>query len=414
MATRLLDATDLWDMAVGGAALATGGGGVGPTREQFDSVVGPALQRGARPALVDAADVPDDELVYIGAGVGGGVRREEKERWLSNPGWEARWRPGFDPAAWIQSQLDELDYLYPASSWSERPDPEWRNVAEYRLQDLLGRPSYAYLPFEIGPNVYMTLLDAAAKGKPVVDGDVAGHRAVPEVSLCSLNVNEARIGPVVLATAWGDVMVLEKVLNWQRLEDLSRHVAVSCGGGVAGMMAFPGSVIRTGAVTGTISKAMQVGRAIRAALAAGDDPAGAAARAAGGRVLFRGRVLARLNEEKGAFIWGDERLEGSGDFAGHTFRIWYKNENHMSWLDGRPHVMSPDLVTVLDAQTGYGLSNFGANDWYWGREVAVVGVPCAPIWRTERGLRIFHPWRWGFACDYRPIETVTGQGSASG
>src|SRR4051812_42503707 len=109
MATRLLDAIDLWDMAVGGAALATGGGGVGPTREQFDSVVGPALQRGARPALVDAADVPDNELVYIGAGVGGGVRREEKERWLANPGWEARWRPGFDPAAWIQSQLDELD-----------------------------------------------------------------------------------------------------------------------------------------------------------------------------------------------------------------------------------------------------------------------------------------------------------------
>jgi DUF917 family protein len=334
------------------------------------------------------------------------VRREEKETWLSSPGWGARSRPGYDQTAWINARLDELDYLYPLSSWSERPGPGWREMAEDRLRQALGREATAYMPFEIGPRVYQTVLDAASKGKPAVDADGAGYRAVPEVSLSPLNVTEARIGPVVLATGWGDLMLIEKVLNWQRLEDISRHVAVASGGGVSGMMAFSGETIRAGAVAGTISKAQSVGRAIRAARDAGRDPVAAAAEAAGGYVLFRGRVLAQLNEEKGAFIWGDERLEGTGDFAGHSFRIWYKNENHMSWLDGRPYVMSPDAVTVLDAETGQGLSNFAGGDWFWGREVGVIGVPCAPIWRTERGLRIFHPWRWGFACDYRPIEEV--------
>jgi len=406
MATHTLNVTDLWDISVGGGALATGGGGVGPTREQFDASVGPALATGITPVLVDPADLGDDELVYIAVGVGGGVRREEKEIWLSGPGWGARSRPGYDQSAWINARLDDLDYLYPSCSWSERPGFEWRNKAEDRLQAALGRGADAYMPFEIGPRVYATVLDAAAKGKPAVDADAAGYRAVPEVSLASLNVHEARIGPVALATGWGDVLMIEKVLNWQRLEDLSRHIAVSCGGGVSGVTSFSGDVIRDGAVAGTISKAMHVGRAIREATEAGNDPVAAAATAAGGYVLFRGRVLAQLNEEKGAFIWGDERLEGTGEFAGHSFRIWYKNENHMSWLDGRPYVMSPDLVTVVDAQTGQGLSNFAGNDWQWGREVGVVGVPCAPIWRTERGLRIFHPWRWGFACDYRPIEEV--------
>ncbi|HUY99519.1 MAG TPA: DUF917 domain-containing protein [Thermomicrobiaceae bacterium] len=408
MATRTLDAADLWDISVGGGALATGGGGVGPTREQFDATVGPRLAQGDQPRLIDAADLPDDELVYLSAGVGGGVRREEKERWLANPGWGARSRPGFDQTAWINARLDELEELYPSCSWSERPGPDWHAVAEDRLRAALGRESFAYMPFEIGPRVYTTVLDAASKGKPTVDADLAGYRAVPEVSMASLNVHQARIGPVVLATAWGDLVVLEKVLNWQRLEDLSRHVAVSCGGGVGGMMAFPGAVVRAGAVAGTISKAMHVGRAIREATAAGRDPVAAAAEAAGGHVLFRGRVLAQLNEDKGSFIWGDERLEGTGDYAGHTFRVWYKNENHMSWLDGRPHVMSPDLVTVLDAATGHGLSNFAPGDWGYGREVGVIGVPCAPVWRTERGLRIFHPARWGFACEYRPIEDVVG------
>lgn len=408
MATRALDATDLWDMSVGGSALATGGGGVGPTRDQFDAVVGPLLAQGLQPRLIDPTDLPDDELVYMSAGVGGGVRREEKERWLANPGWGARSQPGFDQTAWINARLDELEYLCPSCAWSERPGPEWRSIAEERLRHAVGRESFAYVPFEIGPRVYTTILDAASKGKPTVDADLAGYRAVPEVSLASLNVHEARIGPVVLATAWGDLLMLEKVLNWQRLEDLSRHVAVSSGGGVAGMMAFPGEVIRTGAVAGTILKALHVGRAIREANTAGRDPVAAAAEAAGGYVLFRGRVLAQLNEDRGAFIWGDERLEGTEEFAGHTFRIWYKNENHMSWLDGRPYAMSPDLITVVDAQTGQGLSNFAVSDWYWGRAVGVIGVPCAPIWRTERGLRIFHPWRWGFACDYRPIEAVVG------
>lgn len=409
MATRTLDATDLWDISVGGGALATGGGGVGPTRGQFDAVVGPQLARGDQPQLVDPADLPDDALVYMSAGVGGGVRREEKERWLANPGWGARSRPGYDQSAWINARLDELEELYPSCSWSERPGPEWRGIAEDRLRAAVGRDSVAYMPFEIGPRVYTTVLDAASKGKPTVDADLAGYRAVPEVSMASLNVHEAPIGPVVLATAWGDLLVLEKVLNWQRLEDLSRQVAVSCGGGVGGMMAFPGRVVRTGAVAGTISKALHVGRAIREAGTSGRDPVAAAAEAAGGHVLFRGRVLAQLNEDKGSFIWGDERLEGTGAYAGHTFRIWYKNENHMSWLDGRPYVMSPDLVTVLDAETGHGLSNFAPGDWTYGRDVGVIGVPCAPVWRTERGLRIFHPARWGFACDYRPIDDVIGR-----
>lgn len=406
MAKRVLDATQLWDMVVGGSALATGGGATGPTKPQFDEIVEPALSGGLQPTLIDPEDVPADALVYMGAGVGGGVRREEKERWLSNPGWGTRRQPGFDQAAWIDSQLDQLEYLYPSCDWSERPGGNFRSTAEPRLQELVGKPSYAYMPFEIGPNVFAGLLEAARKGKPVVDGDTAGYRAVPEVSLCSFNIHQVPIGPVVLATAWGDRLVLEKVLNWQRLEDLSRHIAVASGGGVGGMMAFTGTDVQRGAVAGTISKAVNVGRAIREARASSQDPADAAAEAAGGYVLFRGRVQAQINEDKGAFIWGDERLEGTGDFSGHTFRVWYKNENHMSWLDGRPYVMSPDCVTVLDAETGYGLSNFSPSDWRWGRDVAVIGVPCAPAWRTERGLRIFHPWRWGFACDYTPIEEV--------
>ncbi|MEZ4571314.1 MAG: DUF917 family protein [Thermomicrobiales bacterium] len=67
--------------------------------------------------------------------------------------------------------------------------------------------------------------------------DIAGYRAVPEVSLCSFNIHGVPAQPVLFASAWGDVIVLERVISWQRMEDIGRHLAVVSGGGVRGLMA---------------------------------------------------------------------------------------------------------------------------------------------------------------------------------
>jgi DUF917 family protein len=257
------------------------------------------------------------------------------------------------------------------------------------------------------------MLAAAEQGLPLVDADITGCRAVPELSLSSFNIHGVPAQPALFASAWGDITLVERVVSWQRLEDIARHLAIVSGGGLRGLMAFDGRTVREKAFNGSVSRAWGVGKAIRAAREQGADVAGAAAQAVDGHVLFRGIVQARVNEDHTAFIWGTERIIGRGDYAGQTLKIWYKNENHMTWIGDRPFVMSPDLVTVLDAETGYGLSNFDANAWEYGREVAVLGVACHPLWRTERGLRIFHPWRWGFACDYTPIEDAIASLDAS-
>jgi DUF917 family protein len=405
MATLELTKEDLWDLSVGGSVFSTGGGGAGPTREQFDTMVDAALATGVTPRLITVDEVPDDAVVFMGTGAGGGVTREEKEKWLSGPGWRARFLPGYNQNEFVRARIRELEHLYPLCDWSEVPGADWMGAAEKRLTELVGKEPFAYLAFEIGPNAFNSVLTAAARGKALVDGDTAGHRAVPETSQNALNIIGAPLTPVVLTTAWGDLIVYEKLLSYQRMEDMNRALAATSGGSVSAQAAVSGATLkRGGVVAGTFSRARRVGRAVREALAAGRDPVDAAVAAAEGYLLFRGRILAQVNEDKHAFIWGDEYFEGTGAYRGHTFRIWYKNENHMSWLDGKPYVMSPDIITVLDARTGIGLSNFATWDWTWGREVAVVGIPCAPMWRTERGLRIFHPQRWGFACEYIPIE----------
>ena len=359
-------------------------------------------------ALLDPERIDDDATIYMAIGAGGGVRRVDRERYLL-PGIGAAWRGDIDRQKWVRDQLHEIDRLYPIGSWADIEGAVSKDPTPARLAELCGANAEAYLPFEIGPNVFRQMLAVAQLGLPLVDADVAGHRAVPEISLSSLNIHDVPAEPIVFSSSWGDLMVLEKSISWQRTEDIGRHLAVVSGGGARALMALPGETVRTKTFNHTVSKARAIGQAIRAARERGEDAVEAAAAATNGYVLFRGTVVTRLNEDDTAFIWGTERIAGTGDWAGQTFKIWYKNENHMTWINDRPFVMSPDIITVVDAETGYGLSNFDGPAWDYGREVAVLGVPCDPLWRTERGLRIFHPVRWGFACDYTPIEEAVSQ-----
>lgn len=404
MATKLLTKQRLWDFVIGATVLGTGGGGILPSESYFDLLVDSVYSKGLTPRLIDASDVHDDQIVFMRTGASGGVCREVKERYMAYPDYETYWHHGFDSTEWVHSQLKRMERLYPLPHWAERPTQEWAEAAEKRLVQLVGQLPLAYVPFEIGAHDLHLICSTTLKGKPVVDADVAGHRATPEFSLAVLNIVEAPIGPVVLTTVWGDIVVYERLLSWQRLEDLNRHIAISCGGAVMGMMAVSGMHIKQGTVAGSISKAMRIGRAIRVALEEQKDPVRAAVQASEGYLLFLGLISGFSFEEKGGFVWGETRVDGTEKFRNHTFDVWYKNENLVAWLDGVPYVTAPDLICILDRHTGQGLSNFWRKEFYWGREVAVIGIPCAEVWRTARGRRIFNPWRFGHYIDYVAIE----------
>jgi len=67
---RVLKKKDLWYSVVGGAALATGGGGAPATYDQFNEVIDPIIENGGKLRLINTFSIPDDELIFINAGVG--------------------------------------------------------------------------------------------------------------------------------------------------------------------------------------------------------------------------------------------------------------------------------------------------------------------------------------------------------
>ncbi|RJS89127.1 hypothetical protein DRO56_00140 [Candidatus Bathyarchaeota archaeon] len=397
MGTKTLTKEDLWCSVLGGAALATGGGGRAPTYEAFCQAVDPIFEAGLKPKLIDPMSLSDDDPVLMPIGIGGGITREDRERY----GPPIRFGP------YREIAFKEMDRVFPVLEWAGRPREDWREAAIKRLKEVKGEEKYvAYFPGEIGPGIYRQAVSGARDGVPVVDADCAGQRAVPELSFTSFNVKQLPATPAVIATIWGDLLVYEESLSWQRLEDITRAIALVSGGFNATMMSFKGKDIKESSVHGSYSKAIEVGRAIQEARESGDDPVDRIVEVTKGYKIFEGEVVAYTTEGKFAFTWGNGWIRGTGEFEGKLFRFWYKNENQISWLDGKPYVTCPDPFTVIDAKTGEGLSNFQPQAWTPGRKVAVVGVKAADIWRTERGLRIYNPRHFGFDIEYKPIEEI--------
>ena len=65
-----------------------------------------------------------------------------------------------------------------------------------------------------------------------------------------------------------------------------------------------------------------------------------------------------------------------------------KNENMVSWLDGVVHATIPDLICLIDTQTGMPISN---PDYATGMQVAVVILPAPSQFTTACGLAAFGP-----------------------
>jgi hypothetical protein len=202
------------------------------------------------------------------------------------------------------------------------------------------------------------------------------------------------------------LLVYERSISWQRLEDITRAIALVSGGSNLTVMSFKGKDIRESSVHGSYSKAIGVGKAILEARESGGDPVEGIVEEMRGYRIFEGELVARTTEGGFAFMWGNGWIKGTGGFEGKLFRFWYKNENQISWLDGEPYVTCPDPFTVIDRKTGEGLSNFRPNSWVPGKKVVVMGGRAPEIWRTERGLRIYNPRHFGFDIEYRPIEEM--------
>lgn len=259
-----------------------------------------------------------------------------------------------------------------------------------------------------GGNTASAMATAAKLDKYIVDCDAAG-RAVPELQFSTYCITNQPIYPFSVATKYGDVVIFPKVLNDERAEALSRNMAVVTDNKVA-MADHPikGIDLKTSVIPSALSYAGTVGKAQREAVEKGEDPIKKIIEAANGYVLFRGKVAKGGNWEiKNGFTTGTTLINGIDEYDSQDFKIWYRNENMISWKNNEVFVTCPDLICVIDNKTGYPITNPNCKE---NDEVAVLGFKAHDLWRSKDGLKLLNPGFFGFKdIEYVPIEKVLKQ-----
>jgi DUF917 family protein len=211
--------------------------------------------------------------------------------------------------------------------------------------------------------------------------------------------------------------------------DVDRVIRAPCieMGSYVGMVGKPTTAkrIHEYAVTNTLSQAWRIGRCIALAkitntLQTLDDqlitelggPSSA-------KLLFRGKIIAverRLNKGHSYGEITIEQLSRSDEEfpnskpvkVGGLLKIPFKNENifamHIDENGKEEYVaMVPDLIAVLDSQTGKAL---GVPEFRYGIMVTVLGISCSNKWiDSPRGLEIGGPGAFDLEFPYKPLGT---------
>jgi len=283
------------------------------------------------------------------------------------------------------------------------PAEEYMRLALQTMEKILGRKISSIIPTEIGGgNTALALHLASTLNLPTLDADQVG-RSAPELAQSSYILNGIEATPSVIVDPSGNVVVVQKYANVAHYEAIARSLAVTAKGFVF-IMDSPVRAKEAAkvAIEGTISKAIDLGKTVREAAESKKDPVRQIVEFLNGFRLFNGAITSfQLGVESG-FLTGEVEFEGLGDWRGHRFKVWVKNENIIGWRDGNVVTTAPDLICLVD-EKGYGITN---SNLKLGVKASVIGARAADIWRTPKGIELFGPRHFGFEFDYVPIEKL--------
>ena len=267
-------------------------------------------------------------------------------------------------------------------------------IAARSMEKFTGKAFAGFNSAEFGGlNTAVAMYVSGMAGVPIMNCDAAG-RAIPDLQISSYNVHGVSIAPLAVANEFGDEAILTNLVNDYRTEDMVRALAVVSKNmiGVVDHINTAG-VLKNAVILGAMDFLQEVGHAWMEAKAKGEDPIQACVKAGGGRIAYYGTVEGQPYETVNGYTVGHTYITTD---EGDQLRLWYRNENIVMWKNDTVDVTAPDLICILDAETGMPIGNPMLTK---GQRVAVLLFPCDPMWKTERGLELLSPRAFGFEMD---------------
>jgi DUF917 family protein len=361
---RRVAEAELDDLAIGAAILGTGGGG----NPYIGTLLAKQAIREYGPVeLVAVEEVPDDALVVPSAMMGAPTVMVEKI-----------------------PRGDEIIRAFEA------------------LQDYLGRSITHTVSIEAGGLNSTTPFSVAARMDiPLVDADGMG-RAFPEIQMVTPTMYGVSATPMALADEKGNTVILETIDNrWT--ERFARSVTIDMGASaMIALYSLSGRQLKEAMVPGTLGLAEELGRLLRETRASHADPVQAIVDRLAGFRIFKGKIADVERRTEAGFAKGEARIEGVGDDADSVLALRFQNEHLVAIRDGAIVASVPDLIVVLDAESGNPITT---EELRYGYRVTVLATPCDSRWRTDAGLALAGPRYFGYDLDYVPVEERFGVGA---
>ncbi|KAJ5899423.1 hypothetical protein N7495_004167 [Penicillium taxi] len=280
--------------------------------------------------------------------------------------------------------------------------------AHDELMRVTGSPAVSgFIALEIGGgNGVVNLGVSAHYDVPCIDADFMG-RAYPTSWQVTPNVYGAPNGdalvPVTIASGDGSFITMNKSRT-DRLVDRALRascVEMGCRAGSAGPPKTS-KTVREQAITNTVSLAWWIGRAVALEKNITDKAARIINEVGGpgsAAILGQGKVISVERVLKTGHSYGVLEVDGTlSDGSKALIKVPFKNENAFveAVANGEAKILAsvPDLIVVIDAETGAGL---GTPEFKYGLKVVIIAIAASPHWTdTERGMELGGPGSMGF------------------
>jgi len=359
---------DIEDILTGFAFLGTGGGGAveAGRRSLLD-----CLDKGLEMKITDLDEI-DDEGLYCCPFFMGSIAPPTRET------LDEIERIGFTKRKYV---LEEI--LMGAV----------RTLEEYTGKKMRG----IYIAEPGGSNGGCCMAAAYKLGLELVDGDPAG-RAIPEATNGLHAFRHIISLPASYFDSWGNRNITLETFNDHAMERIGKYLSQASFGEM-GEAAYimTGRDLKRNVVPRTLSRSLRIGRAMRT----DGDLVEAAAKVSDGIVVGRGVIQNLKPLDSGGYYWGTYEIRGEGESAGETYKIWFKNENHILWKNGEIVCTSPHLISLIDLDARFPLNNSNLKD---GIRVGIVISEAHPYYQTPEAIRAFSPRALGYNADYVPFR----------
>ena len=358
---REISADDIEALAIGAAILSTGGGG-NPYIGKLRCLQ--LLLRGCKIKMLDLGELADDAIVIAVAGIGAPVISIEK---------------------------------------FEQGEEGLRALRA--VEECCGRQADALIAAEIGgANCMEPMITAAQAGLPVIDGDGMG-RAFPEMQMVTFSIYGHSSVPAAMADEKGNVLLMRHAVEDFWFERIARATVVAMGGSAGSAMApMEGRFVKRAAVPRTVSQAIDLGNIVLDAKVRHESPIDIICEREGGTRLMDAKIVDVKRLLIGGFSVGEIDLRGLAQYAGQRGTIRIQNEFLVFSRDGAIEIAVPDLIVVLELDTGDAITTEMLR---FGQRIAIVGLPCHPLLRSPEALRVVGPAAFGLTgIEYRPLDRV--------